>query len=328
MLSHASEPLTSFTVFPKLPFELRCMIWKASCSSRTIEFDYDDIDGFTSRAADPKALRVCRESRELIIPLYPLCFGTFFHPARTRFNFENDTLFIGSDMEDTIPHLFGTFTQKEISCLRFLALENCYNEDVEVGYGANLSSQLLKLIKRLPSLRELLIVHDIEDMIDRHLDCAEGHNMELHDNLPEAFNHPAVYVDPLPDEETSLFKRWTVARCRPVYGWRRCPDTDVFAAWDMEDDIEDSVSDDNGFYHGSSWGPSWFPYSDMFHPEDYNHEYGFEDDDDDEGDEEERDEQEGDEDYGNEEERDEGGNDDQGDDQEDGTDAISVASVD
>ncbi|KAI6712168.1 hypothetical protein JHW43_005299 [Diplocarpon mali] len=131
MLSHASEPLTSFT-------------WKASCSSRTIEFDYDDIDGFTSRAADPKALRVCRESRELIIPLYPLCFGTFFHPARTRFNFENDTLFIGSDMEDTIPHLFGTFTQKEISCLRFLALENCYNEDVEVGYGANLSRYLIR----------------------------------------------------------------------------------------------------------------------------------------------------------------------------------------
>ncbi|KAK2628214.1 hypothetical protein QTJ16_002860 [Diplocarpon rosae] len=312
MLSHKSEPLTSFTVFPKLPFELRCMIWKASCCSRTIELDYDDIDGFTPRAADPKALRVCRESRELIIPLYPLCFGTFFHPARTRFNFVNDTLFIGSDMEDTIPHLFGTFTHSEISGLRFLALESCYNEHIEDANGATLTFQLLNLVKQLPSLRELLIVHDIEEMIDRSLDCAEGHTMELHDSPPPAFNHPAVYVDPLPDEENSLLKRWPVAKCRPVYGWRRCPDTDVFSAWDIEDDMEDNMSDNDAYY---SRMPAWNPYSELFDSEDYDHGYGFPDDEDDD---------EEDEDGEDHDEAEDG----EGEHEDDGVDGIIIESVD
>ncbi|PBP23977.1 hypothetical protein BUE80_DR005200 [Diplocarpon rosae] len=292
MLSHTSEPLTSFTVFPKLPFELRCMIWEASCCSRTIELDYHDIDGFQPRAANPMALQICRESRELIIPLYPLCFGTFFHPARTRFNFVNDTLLVGSDTDDTVvPHLFSTFTHSEISGLRFLALESCFNEHVEDANGApTLTFQLLNLVKRLPSLRELLIVHNIGEMIDRSLDCAEGHTVELYDSPPQAFNHPAVYVDPLPDEESSLLKRWPVAKCRPVYGWRRCPDIDMFTVWDTEDDIEDDTSDNDAYY---SRRPAWNPYSELFDPEDYDHGYGFSDEDDDEGDEDGEDDEEG-----------------------------------
>lgn len=51
--------------------------------------------------------------------------------------------------------------------------------------------------------------------------------MEFHDELPEELIHPGVHVAPLPevtDEEMNEFKRWKLSKCRPVYGWRRCPD--------------------------------------------------------------------------------------------------------
>lgn len=223
--------------------------------SRIVEIEYDDEEGFTPRVEDPKALRVCKESRIAIIQSYPLCFGSIFHPAKTRFNFAIDTLYLGNEIEDQVPHFFSTFGKPEISGLQFLALENCYNE-ATLPFEVTMTSQLQTMVKKLTSLRELLIVFDVADMTDRGLNCVEGHTMELHDKLPEELLHPAVLIDPLPtvtDEEGDDFKIWKVQKCRPVYGWRKCPHGEPFDGRDLEDEM--MSDDENWDRFGYAWGP-------------------------------------------------------------------------
>jgi hypothetical protein len=106
--------LSSFTLFPNLPFELRSLIWKTSCESRMIEVAYDSYDGFTSNIPHPTALEVCQESRNAVINSYPLCFGSIFHPAKIRFNFAIDILYIDNCIEEEVAHLFSTFREREV----------------------------------------------------------------------------------------------------------------------------------------------------------------------------------------------------------------------
>ncbi len=114
-MSDTTPPtLSTFTLFPNLPFELRCLIWKTSCQSRLVEVSYDSSDGFSSNVAHPIALEVCHESRNAVINNYPLCFGSIFHPAKIRFNFATDVLYVDNCIEDDVAHLFSTFREREV----------------------------------------------------------------------------------------------------------------------------------------------------------------------------------------------------------------------
>ncbi|KAG4433462.1 hypothetical protein IFR05_011066 [Cadophora sp. M221] len=253
-MSAPSQPLTSFTVFPNLPFELRCMIWGATCRPRVVELEYDEEDGFTPRVSDPIALSICKESRDNTIQSYPLCFGSVFHPAKTRFNFSLDTLYIGNELEENVPHFFSTFGPQEISSLQVLALEDCYNETV-LPFEITVTTQLQKMITKFTALRELLIVYDVAEMTDRTLDCSDGHTMELHAQLPQELDQASVMVDPLPrkeDSEAHGFNLWAVKKCTPVYGWRRCPHGLAFS--DLDLDADEDMSDDDRYDSYGMWG--------------------------------------------------------------------------
>ncbi|KAH7364109.1 hypothetical protein BKA65DRAFT_129828 [Rhexocercosporidium sp. MPI-PUGE-AT-0058] len=288
-------PHITFTVFPNLPFELRCMIWQATCRPRVVELEYDEEDGFTPRSPGPIALRVCKESRDNIIQSYPLCFGSIFHPAKTRFNFSLDTLYIGSELEENVPHFFSTFGPLEISSLQVLALEDCYNETI-LPYEITLTTQLQKMVEKFTALRELLIVYDVVEMTDRTINCSDGHTMELHAELPQELSHPSVKVDQLPkheDPEAQSYKLWMVKTCKPVYGWRRCPHGVAFS--DLDLDLEDNMSDEERYGLYGPWGgpPPSMAYADMFGgPLDSDDEelFGYREDFDDEEDEDENDE--------------------------------------
>lgn len=312
-MSAPSGPRTSFTVFPNLPYELRCMIWEATCWPRVIEIEYDEEAGFTPRACDPIALKICKESRDTIIQSYPLCFGSIFHPAKTRFNFSRDTLYIDNGLEDNVPHFFSTFGTLETSSLQFLALEDCFNEAV-LPFEVTLTTQLQKMVTKFTALRELLIVYDVADMTDRTLFCSDGHAMELHAVLPKELDHPAVEVEPLPQEEDAEahgFKLWKVKKCKPVYGWRRCPHGVEFAGLDLDD--EDDMSEEERYgYFGPYGGPSpSMALASMFGgPMDSDDEDMF-----DYG-------------YGDPEEEDDEDDEDSDEDAEDGDDTVSVESVD
>jgi len=215
--------LSSFTLFPNLPFELRCLIWDTTCQSRLIEVEYDSLDGFSSNVGHPIALEVCQEARNAVINNYPLCFGSIFHPAKIRFNFAIDTLYIDTSVEDDMAHLFSTFREREISGLRYLAIDATFGnpEDEHEFEGVK------RAVKALEGLRELLIVFNVETLSRSIMGCGGEHDLELFDKLPEEISKPVFEIPPLSGIPFNGFQDWELGKvCRPIYGWRRCPDKD------------------------------------------------------------------------------------------------------
>jgi hypothetical protein len=89
-----SQSVTTFTVFPKLPVELRFKIWKLALPGTrvvAINFDYES-ETITSSARIPAALHTCRESRLEALKVYKLTFGYLMDPGKVYFNPFSDIL--------------------------------------------------------------------------------------------------------------------------------------------------------------------------------------------------------------------------------------------
>jgi hypothetical protein len=70
-MAEQSAPITEFTLFSKVPIELKFKIWGMSMEGRVIEVIYDEnLDFYYSLAANPTALRVCKESRQQALLSY------------------------------------------------------------------------------------------------------------------------------------------------------------------------------------------------------------------------------------------------------------------
>lgn len=135
--SAKSESLS--TCFPRLPLEIRTMIWKQTPGPRVVEIlfgdeaYYDDRDnesvraevcihneqGFHTNIRTPVALEICQEPRKAVIASYPLCFGSVWFPRRIRINFEIDTLFINDQNLKVLPLFFSLLDQNESHNLRY-----------------------------------------------------------------------------------------------------------------------------------------------------------------------------------------------------------------
>jgi hypothetical protein len=97
-----TQRLTTFTLFPKLPFELREEIWKITSNKpHTIEGRYNYRTGVWSSANNPPSvLYTCHESRVVALKAYKLAFHTFCTvPYKNRipriwFNDKQDMLYI------------------------------------------------------------------------------------------------------------------------------------------------------------------------------------------------------------------------------------------
>ncbi|KAG4424790.1 hypothetical protein IFR04_002138 [Cadophora malorum] len=106
------EPLTTFTVFPELPFELRLKIWHCIAQGpRTVTITYGSqatrhkgktisrFDGWGTPEPAPIILHICHESRVEGLKSYQLAFGSHFHAAKIYFNFAADILRFGNGHE-------------------------------------------------------------------------------------------------------------------------------------------------------------------------------------------------------------------------------------
>ncbi|KAE8441024.1 hypothetical protein EG329_006088 [Mollisiaceae sp. DMI_Dod_QoI] len=159
----------TFTCFPRLPIEIRTMIWKHTLEPRVVElkFEYGETDiediqlslytqkGFYTEVRTPAALEVNRDSRQAALPYYELCFGSWWYPARTRFNFKLDILYLDYDISRAFPLLFGSFTDSEMAKLRYLALDT--TEWCMVLYDQpGFEQKFPRFIKALQGLEELL----------------------------------------------------------------------------------------------------------------------------------------------------------------------------
>jgi hypothetical protein len=101
-ISAKSHSGTTFTVFPKLPPELRVKIWEYALpeAPRFIKFCYEGWPhcerrfkiGREGSYPATSLLLVSVEARTVAIKAYPLAFRSF-HLNPVRFNFEKDTLY-------------------------------------------------------------------------------------------------------------------------------------------------------------------------------------------------------------------------------------------
>jgi len=204
--------------------------------------------GFTSLAEPPVALRVCKESRELIIDSYPLCFGSIYHPAHTRFNLSMDILVLGSDFEDFIPHFLGIMNERELSNLRYLAIES---DILTVFPFRDMKTPLKRALRSFSGLKELLIVQDVAEMKPLiHSD--DDSFMTLYEELPpeivscNELHTSTEAINWLPTQELlDEMEVWSTPKCHPVYGWRRCTCTKVLDSDSEEDDDCDDDDEDD-----------------------------------------------------------------------------------
>jgi hypothetical protein len=235
-MEHQDPPsLSAFTVFPNLPLELRILIWQKTLEPRVVEVTYDEETGFTTYSRLPMALQICKESRETVEPLYPCCFGSIFHPSRIRFNFALDTLYIDGIMEAELPHFLATFGEREINGIQTLALdEEAYAIPNELGEDYDITHGLRRAVGSLKGLKELLFVYDIENMEQITIDigCGEQHDLVLYEDVPHELQE--MCINPLMSPEDfakEIAHQWKVPVCRPIIGWRRCPNAHPDEDW-------------------------------------------------------------------------------------------------
>ncbi|KAH8767921.1 hypothetical protein F5882DRAFT_412961 [Hyaloscypha sp. PMI_1271] len=136
--------LTQFTLFPKLPKELRINIWQlAAREPRIVEIcqpqdpqyithgtednDYESKNSaaFYSPTAIPVILRINRESRAVALENYSLSFPHGSHPAQIYYNPFVDTLYFPAwCFQYSISH-FETATPPEIKdTIHHIAIDN------------------------------------------------------------------------------------------------------------------------------------------------------------------------------------------------------------
>ena len=98
----ASVERGAFSLFPKLPLELRRMIWWASCCSNQPRLIYvservfdEWWQGLVASYQVPSQLQTNQESRECALRFYDFAFGSQMKGTSIYFNFEIDAIVFG-----------------------------------------------------------------------------------------------------------------------------------------------------------------------------------------------------------------------------------------
>jgi hypothetical protein len=178
--------LRSFTLFPKLPLEIRMMIWKQTLQPRDIEIYFAPNRGFFTPIWGPVALRVNKESRNTVEPLYPLSFGNVVYQPRVRFNFSIDTLFLEHDFQPQVLHFLASLKPYEITQLRYLAVDMLI--DIDFGDGEHVEIDTEKVIQKaipaMTNLKEIRIIISLEYLPEGDVSHPSGEGaMELYDEM-------------------------------------------------------------------------------------------------------------------------------------------------
>ncbi|KAH7313168.1 hypothetical protein BKA65DRAFT_154496 [Rhexocercosporidium sp. MPI-PUGE-AT-0058] len=183
--SRMPTPLKSFPLFPKLPTEIRCMIWDLGLEARTVEIQWTETRGFFTRVPTPNVLRVSRDSRGAVKLKYPLCFGNVIYKPSTIFNFSLDALYIDQDLQHQALHFLASLSSEEIAKIQYLAVDSFLNEDFEIGGEMewNLIEAYRKLAFSMPALQEFHLVHNLVHCTEDPIKDGDA-PMELYEEWP------------------------------------------------------------------------------------------------------------------------------------------------
>ncbi|TGO35141.1 hypothetical protein BHYA_0169g00210 [Botrytis hyacinthi] len=115
-----SSTLTTFSLFPFLPKELRVKIWKfAACHPRIVHLTYDHpTESLVSLSPIPALLSTCGEARDELLPLFKqLALPPSACGARIYVDLDVDTVYIRratTSIEDVSPYTSNFTTTKAI----------------------------------------------------------------------------------------------------------------------------------------------------------------------------------------------------------------------
>jgi hypothetical protein len=247
---------STFTCFSRLPLELRLAIWERTLRPRIVLIEKDpsrDKDAeFKSPTRLPSALSACRESRNAMLPFYPLCFGSVWYPPVIRFNLSLDTLFITDPLE--LPLLFGIMKVKELDSIRHIAMSS---RQAGVVRSPRYIQGFQRAFKSLSSLRELLIVYFIHGHDLRH--CQQLSCTALYDDLPkDDYIHNRGILSRSFEEDDWEFAMSEVYNCRRVYGSGKCHCAMVDEIENANQSMTESVvSDGDSQMYGPIFPHSW-----------------------------------------------------------------------
>lgn len=174
----------TFYPFKRLPIEIRQLIWRFTLKARVVEVLWATLEGekatlpelrfmlglegplpsadeivFMSLSKIPTALQVSKDSRNAVLPFYPLCFSASTHGPRIRFNLSLDTLYVDNMITQYGLDLFKNFNATELSKLEKLAVMEMYGHDGQgfAVWDANWAALGIE-INRLVGIKELFHV--------------------------------------------------------------------------------------------------------------------------------------------------------------------------
>ncbi|KAH7384755.1 hypothetical protein BKA64DRAFT_148333 [Cadophora sp. MPI-SDFR-AT-0126] len=232
------RPPPTFRPFPRLPLEIRQMIWNLSLEPRVIEMEYEEEQGFFTTCSLPSALQVCQESRSTVKKLYPECFASLWHRRGPLFNFSLDTLYIAHHFFEDMILFLSVLREKEINSLRYLAVEadhfeygcscgECHNP----LQGHDNFERFKVVINSLVSLEEITIVYALEAELGFeteklgwrwYSDATEKSSaMRLMDDVPAEIMASGIHGSLGTPDWCDSFDFLTSCKCRHVYGWRK-----------------------------------------------------------------------------------------------------------
>ncbi|KAE9370355.1 hypothetical protein N431DRAFT_342646, partial [Stipitochalara longipes BDJ] len=169
----------TFKLFPKLPFELRRIIWRLSLpGQRVVELLYDDTTGqCKSPCPVPTALHINSESRGVALESYELAFGTAKAVAVVYFDFGVDALYVGlgnfsPSQTDPSRRLFRDLQRKDLERLEHLITDDDMShfyesESVSTKSPTGLKNHTMTSLKSLTLIMSEdnfeLVIHETEN---------------------------------------------------------------------------------------------------------------------------------------------------------------------
>ena len=140
----------TFHPFRSLPIKLQEKIWNYALESRVVEVQerlllWDNSDD--EELDDINHISQFRQSRNAVLPYYPLCFQSELYAATVRFNASLDVLYLDTFSGPTHSQFFGSLSSKEVTEIKYLAISNSHSKLVydAIGEGINkLTGPILK----------------------------------------------------------------------------------------------------------------------------------------------------------------------------------------
>jgi len=174
----------SFTLFPKLPLELRRLIWRYSLPGPRIIYIYCWAPLCDSFCAMPTALHVNREARGVALELYKARFGLSSAPERPPaiyFNSEIDTIYLGvgnfaQSFPDPAIFFLSLLNPPDLESIKHLAI------DGKVGpLYPDEDEEIVGLMRMgLKSLESVTIISNLEKKTDIVLQRWKKGRAEFH----------------------------------------------------------------------------------------------------------------------------------------------------